>query len=271
MRTEKAEHTPKPPWQAQVQCFDCHALFQVDGWLCVSAFRRHGGLKTELQELRAVISLQTATCPTCRAKRNLIAGTRLGTELGCPFCLRAFKIDDDLFGQHVLCPECSSEIAVCRQADFRRNAHSAFLKILDSNGQRWRVFASEGSPIMELTKRQDLIDAIVEGRVRGDHVVVKFELAPPISMKDLCNQEFSLRKLYDPAGTIGVVIGVGAGVIFGITVGVLVAVLLHADNPLEAMMVVAVVGSLFGILSYWISWKLLKRLGWLKPKVTTFL
>lgn len=129
-------------------------------------------------------------------------------ELGCPSCLKNFWILSGLLGNDIECPHCKTRLVLPT-----RNNWEDENKQLEE-GFKLTVSPSSGGPELHYIGRDKITDAITNNKVKGIDICYSFKFSPIRTLKEVCDEHFSLRKLYDPVGAYSSQVGVIIGFIF---------------------------------------------------------
>lgn len=153
------------------------------------------------QELAALVARQkidlvTTACPTCQ---RLPPPDARG--IGCRHCGRRLFVSSALAGHTTYCPWCSRELALPAESE---------QQALKASGEafKWLVFR-DNSLLRQFENKDELISALYGNKVLPVDVCMVHCSAEPTSLRQACDKEISLRKLYDPIGATAVQIGSG--------------------------------------------------------------
>ncbi len=163
---------------------------------CKSCEERIGpvGSRFATTELGPLISASSPEdikpiCPHCQAECRVES-----REFGCPACHASFWAYDGLLGHGITCPHCGSELELPSEEKWKKLAEAAH------NQVHWLVRPAESEGEMVEVGEEDLVTLIRNGRVGPDTACVLHEFAPPIPLREACDEHVALRRLYDPVG-----------------------------------------------------------------------
>lgn len=146
---------------------------------------------------KAKSDLATTPCPTC--KRVPSPGAQ---AVGCRHCGRSVHISSALAGRSTYCPWCSQQLSIPAETEQPALKQSA-------EAFQWLVFRRD-SLLRQFENKGELIAAIQGNKVGPFDVCMVHQAAEPTSLRQACDKEISLRKLYNPTGATAVQIGTGA-------------------------------------------------------------
>jgi hypothetical protein len=193
---------------------------------------KHQFVHTDMQSLVAPKAEITPTCPKCT--KSFTVASR---EIGCPGCHQSFWIALPIMGNGVNCPHCHAALTLPTEDQWKELEKSA-------TAFRWTILSSATGNALNVDSIESLGAAIEKGDAGKDDQCTVHNFAPKKKFRELCDQHFALRKLYDPVGAwverVGDITGTSLVVLY---------VLAHIIGGVSAMGGTYILAAIFGILA----------------------
>jgi DNA-directed RNA polymerase subunit M/transcription elongation factor TFIIS len=171
------------------------------------------------------------TCPICHVEHTIVA-----RDLGCPACRKNYRVYIGLDGHGIDCPHCGALISLPTEAE--RSDFAA------GKDYEWRVVPTGNEEEITSNGLSDVVARITDGTFGPNDDCAVHESAPWRKLRDVCDEYFDVRKLYDPVGASSE----RAGNIIGVTLCVLYLVA-HVVYGAMVMGSAYIVAAVCGILA----------------------
>jgi hypothetical protein len=96
-----------------------------------------------------------------------------------------------MLGRGVRCPACNSELTLPSGEKWNQLQHSI-------SECRWTVFSPTNERTIVFKNKQELIDAMRSNSVAGGDLCMQHQYAAPIKLRQACDRQFDLLRLYKP-------------------------------------------------------------------------